>query len=152
VSLLWGMWGVMCHAPPHVAMPLLPLPLRTHRSTSASISSGIMRCGLPWLSVATAVLQQQQQQQYMTSLAAAAPCAAVLLSYPADRRHILLRYPQPPAAACVPPLALVPSLHQITEYLDPIISCKTAFPKKPSGHSVFLDSFLQGRAPHLTGQ
>lgn len=32
--------------------------------------------------------------------------------------------------------------HAITEYLDPILQKKTAFPKAPSNNSKFLDDFL----------
>jgi hypothetical protein len=34
---------------------------------------------------------------------------------------------------------------QISEYLDPILTRKMAFPKPPSNNSAFLDQFLQGK-------
>jgi hypothetical protein len=41
---------------------------------------------------------------------------------------------------------------QISEYLDPILSRKMAFPKPPNSNSSFLDQFLQGNYISPTGK
>lgn len=41
---------------------------------------------------------------------------------------------------------------QITEYLDPILQRKTAFPKAPTNHSKFLDDFLTSNYTLPTGK
>lgn len=42
--------------------------------------------------------------------------------------------------------------HAISEYLDPILSRKMAFPKPPNSNSSFLDQFLQGNYISPTGK